>query len=62
MTVNDELLRVPEIARRLGIEGPAVYGLIQSGELVAGKGRDGLVYVADSALQEYQRHLAASKR
>lgn len=60
MTVNDELLRVPEVARRLGIDGVAVYGLIDGGELLAGKGDDGLVYVADSALLEYQRHLAAS--
>ncbi len=60
MTVNDELLRVPEVARRLGINGTAVYGLIQRSELAAGKGKDGLVYVAESALEEYVRHVAAS--
>lgn len=60
MSVNDELLRVPEVARRLGIDGVAVYGLIDSGELAAGKGADGLVYVTESALQDYERHHAAA--
>lgn len=60
MTVNEGLLRIPEVARRLGIDGAAVYGLIERGELAAGKGEDGLVYVAGSALQEYQRKLATT--
>ena len=60
MPVNDELLRVPEVARRLGIDGVAVYGLIERGELAAGKGADGLVYVAESALRDYERHHATS--
>ena len=60
MTVNDELLRIPEVARRLGIEGVVVYGLIDSGELPAGKGDDGLVYVTESALQDYARHHSAA--
>jgi hypothetical protein len=58
--VNDELLRIPEVARRLRIEGVAVYGLIDRGELSAGKGDDGLVYVTESALQDYERHHAAA--
>jgi hypothetical protein len=58
--VNDELLRVPEVARRLGIDGVAVYGLIGSGELSAGKGEDGLVYVTEAALQRYERDHAAT--
>lgn len=62
MSVNDELLRVPEVARRLGIDGTTVYGLIERAELVAGKGKDGLVYVTESALQDYQRHHTASAR
>ena len=36
------------------IFGQAVYGLIQSGELAAGKRKDGLVYVVDSALLDYR--------
>ena len=49
MTVNDDLLRIPEVARRLGIDGPAVYGLIDRGQLAAGKGEDGFVYVTASS-------------
>lgn len=60
MTVNDELLRIPEVARRLGIDGVAVYGLIERSELAAGKGADGLVYVTESALRDYERHHSAS--
>lgn len=53
--MNDELLRVPEVARRLGIDGPGVYLLIKQGEIEAGKGADGLVYVAPAAITEYLR-------
>ncbi|MEX2659184.1 MAG: helix-turn-helix domain-containing protein [Acidimicrobiales bacterium] len=56
----DELLRVPEVARRLGLDGVAVYDLIANGELKAGKGKDGMVYVPASALQDYQRRHAAA--
>jgi hypothetical protein len=48
------LLRVPEVARRLAIDGVAVYRLIGRGELEAGKGRDGFVYVPKDALRSYQ--------
>jgi hypothetical protein len=48
------VLRVPEVARRLGIEGVAVYRLIERGELEAGKGKDGFVYVREEALAEYE--------
>ena len=41
--LRDQMLRVPEVARRLGIDGPLVYGLIAAGKLAAGKGDDGLV-------------------
>jgi predicted DNA-binding transcriptional regulator AlpA len=37
--VSERLLRIPEVARRLGIEGTEAYALIERGELVAGKGR-----------------------
>ena len=48
-------LAVPEVARRLGIPGPDVYRLIESGELRAGKGADGLVYVPEAAIAEYRK-------
>jgi excisionase family DNA binding protein len=62
MTMSEQLLRVPEVARRLGVDGTTVYGLIDRNELAAGKGADGLVYVTESALREYERHQAASAR
>lgn len=43
--MSENLLRVPEVARRLGMDGIEVYTLIERGELPAGKGEDGLVYV-----------------
>ena len=43
--MSEGLLRIPEVARRLRIEGTDAYGLIERGELEAGKGSDGLVYV-----------------
>jgi hypothetical protein len=60
MSVTDEALRVPEVARRLGIDGTEVYDLITQGELAAGKGTDGLVYVRESALTDYERRQAAT--
>lgn len=55
MNVHDELLRVPEVARRLGVDGVEAYALIERGELAAGKGNDGLVYVRVSEFDEYQQ-------
>lgn len=55
MTVNERLLRVPEVARRLDMHGPDVYELIATGELDAGKGKDGLVYVPEEALRDYEQ-------
>lgn len=60
MDMTDQPLRVPEVARRLGLDGPVVYDLIANGELAAGKGNDGLVYVRESALEDYERRHAAS--
>jgi hypothetical protein len=53
--MSDEPLRVPEVARRLEMDGTDVYELILQGELKAGKGKDGLVYVRESALEDYLR-------
>jgi excisionase family DNA binding protein len=62
VAMSEHLLRVPEAARVLGIEGPEVYSLIDRGELKAGKGRDGLVYVSEEAIEDYRRkHSAASR-
>lgn len=54
--------RIPEVARRLGIDGSDVYRLIDAGELEARKGPDGLVYVTEDALTEYGRHHPAPSR
>jgi hypothetical protein len=51
MTMSAHLLRVPEVSRVLGIEGAEVYALIDHGELRASKGQDGLVYVAEQAVE-----------
>jgi hypothetical protein len=51
--VPESALRVPEVARRLGIDGAEVYRLISEGELAAGKGPDGLVYVTEAALADF---------
>lgn len=60
MPMTDPALRVPEVARRLEMDGTDVYELILQGDLAAGKGKDGLVYVRESALEEYQRRHAAT--
>ena len=54
-----QALRVPEVARRLGLSGTEVYGLIDRGELAAGKA-DGLVYVTEEAVEEFRRGRGAS--
>jgi len=58
--MSEELLRVPEIARRLGIEGAAVYELIAQGELAGGKGRNGMVYVPADSVRLYERRHATT--
>lgn len=55
VTVADDRLTVPEVARRLGLSGPDVYQLIFSGELDGGPDEDGAVYVTTEALAAYQR-------
>ena len=54
-------LRVPEVARRLGIEGPAVYRLIERGSLLAAKGQDGFVYVDEDSLAQYRATGSAAR-
>ena len=56
--MSEGLFRIPEAARILGIEGTEVYGLIERGELEAGKGPDGLVYVSEQALRDYEARRA----
>jgi len=60
MAMSERLFRVPEIARELALEGPEVYALIDRGELRASKGPDGLVYVTESALEDYRRQATAT--
>ena len=61
MAMDDRFLRVPEVARALDLDGKDVYVLIERGELQAGKGADGLVYVPEQAVQDYlRRHATAS--
>ena len=62
MSMTERVLRVPEVAKRLELEGPVVYELIMRGELAAAKGKDGLVYVRESALEDYERRHAAPTR
>jgi hypothetical protein len=62
MYVNEPAMRVPEVARVLGIDGTEVYGLIERGELEGRKGRDGLVYVTEEALQAYRERQAQASR
>lgn len=42
------------------MDGPDVDELILQGEMKAGKGTDGLVYVRESALADYERRHAAT--
>ncbi len=62
MWMTDQALRVPEVARRLEMDGPDVYELILQGELTAGRGKDALVYVRESALEDYRRRHPATAR
>jgi hypothetical protein len=55
-------MRVPEVARRLDLDGAEVYALINRGELRAGKGRDGLVYVSEKAVEHFRRRRPTAPR
>jgi len=50
---TDARLRSPEVARRLGIDGPDVYRLLFAGELEGGPGSDGLVYISEASIEAY---------
>lgn len=58
--MSEQLLSVPEVARRLDMDGAEVYGLIERGELPAGKGDDGLVYVTERAVAVFRKGSAAA--
>lgn len=46
-------LRSPEVARRLGLDGPDVYRLLFDGELEGGPGSDGVVYFSEASVDAY---------
>ena len=62
MRMTERPMRVPEVARMLGVDGTDVYQLIERGELEARKGPDGLVYVTDEALRAYRDRQAKASR
>jgi hypothetical protein len=62
MAMSEPLLRVPEVARALDLDGTQVYALIDCDELKAAKGRDGLVYVSQQALEDYRQRRATASR
>lgn len=53
MASTDVELTVPEVARRLGMDGGDVYRLIFQGVLVGGPSRDGAVYVTRASVEEH---------
>lgn len=53
MASTDEKLTVPEVARRLGVDGGDVYRLIFQGVLSAKPASDGAVYVDGHSVDEY---------
>jgi len=59
--MEERVLRVPEVARVLGVHGTEAWELILSGELLAGK-RDGRVVVPESALRDYEERQAQASR
>lgn len=54
MTSTDVKLTVPEVARRLEMDGGDVYRLIFQGGLSAKPGSDGAVYVDVHSVDEYR--------
>jgi predicted DNA-binding transcriptional regulator AlpA len=50
-----ERLKLPEVARRVGLSGEEIYEKIFSGELEGRPGSDGAVYVTTEVLTAYQR-------
>jgi hypothetical protein len=62
MSVTERLFGVREAAAELDMDGVNVLLLIRSGELDAGKGKDGHVYVPEPALRDYQRRQTEKAR
>ena len=58
MTSTEVKLTVPEVARRLGVDGGDVYRLIFQGVLSAKPGSDGAVYVDANSVDEYRANLS----
>ena len=58
MTSTDVKLTVPEVARRLRMDGGDVYRLIFQGTLPGKPGSDGAVYVDGHAVDEYRANLS----
>ena len=56
----DELLTLPEVARRLHVTLDEALQLVESGSLPAGRGEDGGVYVRRRDLDAYQASKATA--
>ena len=52
--VTEQLLTIPEVARQLHITVDEALSLVESGQLPAGRGRDGGVYVRLGDLESYR--------
>ncbi len=57
--MRDDAVRTTEAGRQLGVDTAEVYRLIESGELRAGKGADGLVWVLTDSIDAYRQHQSA---
>jgi hypothetical protein len=51
--MSEQVLTLPEVARQLRITVDEALGLVESGELRAGRGTDGGVYVRLGDLEAY---------
>jgi hypothetical protein len=52
--MSDQMLRTPEVARRLGISGREVYDLIFAGQLDGRPNEEGVVVIAASEVERYR--------
>jgi hypothetical protein len=60
MTMANELLTLPEVARLLHVTLDEALGLVESRSLPAGRGEDGGVYVRRRDLDAYQASKATA--
>ena len=60
MTMANELLTLPEVARLLHVTLDEALGLVESQSLPAGRGEDGGVYVRRRDLDAYQANKASA--